>query len=439
MYSSAIQISNRKLLVLLIFTCLFYTPIASHAGGGGEGGDADSTGGMATAGTGPTGFSGMVDSAIGAIGDAASAVGDAASDAASAVGAAFGGGSQGSTRGGGGSDSGAANGSSGIGAYGGGADTPGTSGGNDGAGGGSFGASRRATPPPPPPVERAAELEAITAGAFTINDTTTFSGSIVNTGNSVAKALNPNVRKINNRLLVDYTCDGTVDKRQQFETDFELLRTGRNNTISFSASETEIPNGNHCFSFTIDLDEKYTDTNRQNNKTQFENFSVQNLITTATGVGDTLTTGDNDQAAVAQNPDAVVVDATPAVVNTSNGVTTDITDAPPLLFQIRTRKVSNESTGQLSTVTDWTSDDVSVRTDETISVKWNAPGYEICFPFIFQDGFSNKIAVGATSANTEVAGVAVRLVNGAYRIKCTTDDNLDAEQSIAVTVIQDSE
>ena len=473
-----------RFVIISMLLSFLITPSISLADSDPGTGGGDDSGGF---------FGGLVDavSAAGdAIGDAASAAGDAigidiggvasgvadaASDAADAVSGVFDGGdSQGVSD----ADSTGGADTAGVGPGGNSGDAEADSdtgdvGSSGGAGiGGNFSSSRRQTPPPPPVIERSAELEPVTTGAFTLAGVTTFSGSMVNTGNAVSSPLNPNTRAITTNLLVDYDCDASIDKRKSFDTPLTNLRTGRT-SLPLEVTLEAVPNGDHCFSFAIDRGAKYSDKVRSNNRSAFENFAVQGSTLASADVTSDATNTSNDGSTT--NPDTTndpapvtSVDAgtnidsgpvTPSVSEpdppndpdpitagdvgtdsnpepvTSDPVVTTI-DTPPILFQIRSREVVNETTGQLQTVTDWTNSDITVGSDEIIAFKWDAPDYDRCLANIrYKSGIAIEIPAGATSANTETAGVEIRKVNGDYIITCDTADGLQAEESITVTVV----
>jgi len=194
---------------------------------------------------------------------------------------------------------------------------------------------------------------------------------------------------VTHRLLLDLSCDGTVDATREFKTPYySILPRSDGADVLLSEYMPVTQDGLHCFAFTVDIGNDIPETNENNNTSNWREFIV--------GFG------------------ATAPEATTAL--------------PPLNFQI-----SAYTAGYKTMTQNWTSEDIVISAGQEIAFRWDTPQYQQCIPLL--SSLTPDVAgnLAPIERNTLSENIDLHEHTGYYELRCAIDGNTRVE-TIHVTV-----
>jgi hypothetical protein len=81
---------------------------------------------------------------------------------------------------------------------------------------------------------------------------------------------------LENRLNIDYSCNGTTDLQKTFTLPYRSFSTQESASTLFMSEYLAVPRpGSHCFFFDIDIKNVITEKSESNNQSNKFNFEVE--------------------------------------------------------------------------------------------------------------------------------------------------------------------
>jgi len=189
---------------------------------------------------------------------------------------------------------------------------------------------------------------------------------------------------IQNKLSLDLDCNGSVDATKDFGIPYQSIMPRADGTEVLLSEYMEVPKlGLHCFAFTIDMNDDIEESNENNNMSAWRPF--------ITGFG--------------------------------QDITESATDATLPIFTLEAAGYTSE--GTLSS--NWTSNALSISDDEELAIRWNAPAYDSCLPFIAPVSYDFVDNIAPNARNTRTENIDLRERTGTYAVQCSKDGEVRVE------------
>lgn len=284
---------------------------------------------------------------------------------------------------------------------------------------------------------------------------------------------------INNNLLIDYSCDDTIDVTKAFQAPNTTIYRNNSGKIPLSVTVDTGSNGDHCFAFAVDTKNIVSEANEKNNTTGWHTFTIETspvdlTIPTPSSCpsysppicegGQKLTSGAKlangcNEAPYCSTPTPTTVVECPVYspplctdgqtlqsgIKLENGcsaapycgTSSDTTGSTAIMnFEVRVFQEEPGTGGSPSVrilKKDWTSSDVTVDSDDILHFRWNAPSTAQCLidinpvQYVF-DGSNTQ-----NSGNTELLDIEIATRAETYSIACT-EDNIETAKTINVNL-----